>query len=137
MTAQPGRKARVQESTDEIVEFYMSLGYARGDVMRALDATTWVPGLASQVMEKLKSGEDLPSTWRGVWTQKDDRSLRTIMLAAAAEDDEPEPREDARERRKREKQREWLWNKHSREGVEMRIRFLETQDKARRVRFAA
>ena len=119
---------QTRETAEDIIEFYISLGYNRDDVICALDATTWVPGLASQVMEKLKSGEDLPSSWRGVWTEKDDRYLRTILA-------DHEPR-DAKERRRREKQRDWLNYKHSNEGVEMRVRFLETQDKGGRVRLA-
>ena len=116
---QPTPRARAKESPEDIIEFYMSLGYEYDDVVRALDATSWVPGLASQVMEMLKGGESLPSNWRGVWTQKDDESLRAVLA------DDDGAAQGVKERRKREKKQGKLENKHTREGIDMRIRFLE------------
>ncbi|RYO92025.1 hypothetical protein DL766_006619 [Monosporascus sp. MC13-8B] len=114
---QPSPKVLVKESPEDIIDFYMSLGYAHDIVVRALDATTWVPGLASQIMEMLKKGESIPSNWRGVWTKKDDE-----MLTAVYEDSEPQ---DAKEKRKRERQREKLERKHTITGMNMRVKFLD------------
>ncbi|RYP75796.1 hypothetical protein DL769_003752 [Monosporascus sp. CRB-8-3] len=114
---QPTPQVPVKESREDIIDFYMSLGYAHDIVVRALDATTWVPGLASQIMEMLKKGESIPSNWRGVWTQKDDE-----MLTAVYADSEPQ---DAKEKRKREKQRLKLERKHTRNCMDMRVKFLD------------
>ncbi|RYP90493.1 hypothetical protein DL770_003404 [Monosporascus sp. CRB-9-2] len=114
---QPNPQVLVKESREDIIDFYMSLGYAHDIVVRALDATTWVPGLASQIMEMLKKGESFPSNWQGVWTQKDDEMLRAVYA-----DSEPQ---DAKEKRKREKQREKLERKHTRKGMDMRVKFLD------------
>ncbi|RYP50863.1 hypothetical protein DL768_003698 [Monosporascus sp. mg162] len=124
----PSPQAPVKESREDIIDFYMSLGYAHDIVVRALDATTWVPGLASQIMERLKKGESFPSNWRGVWTQKDDE-----MLTAVYADSEPQ---DAKEKRKREKQRGKLERKHTLKGMDMRIKFLDATSLGRRIRFA-
>ena len=101
----------------------MSLGYEYDAVVQALDATPWVPGLAGQVMEKLKGGETLPANWRGVWTPKDDEALRGVL---ATTDDAVA--HGVKERRKREKKQAKLENKHTREGIEMRIRFLDKRE---------
>lgn len=114
---QPKPQVPVQELPQDVVDFYVSLGYAPDAVVRALDATTWVPGLASQLMEILKRGEALPANWRGVWTKKDDEALRLVR--------EGDPPQGAKEQRKREKQREKLEKKHTPEAMEMRARFLE------------
>ena len=120
---QPPPRARAKESPEDVIEFYMSLGYEYDDVVQALDATSWVPGLAGQVMEKLKGGETLPSNWRGVWTPKDDEALRAVL---ATTDDAVA--HGVKERRKREKKQAKLENKHTREGIEMRIRFLDKRE---------
>ncbi|KAK7744385.1 hypothetical protein SLS62_010174 [Diatrype stigma] len=126
--AKPQTPAR--ETPEDIIDFYMSLGYAQDVVVRSLDVTTWVPGLASQLMEMLKRGESLPTNWRGVWTQKDDEVLREV-----AADDQP-PRGDAKEQRKKEKRLERLEKKHTREGMDLRKAFLEARDREKRVKFA-
>ncbi|RYP09185.1 hypothetical protein DL764_001456 [Monosporascus ibericus] len=125
---QPNPQAPAKESLEEIIDFYMSLGYAHDIVVRALDATIWVPGLASQIMERLKKGEGFPSNWRGVWTQKDDQ-----MLTAVYAHSEPQ---DAKEKRKREKQREKLERKHTCKGMDMRVKFLGVTGLGRRMRSA-
>lgn len=129
-SAKPQLKTRApaKESLEDIVDFYMSLGYSQNVVVRSLDATTWVPGLASQLMEMLKRGESLPTNWRGVWTQKDDETLRAIST-----EDQPQ---NAKEKRKRDRQMEKLEKKHTREGMDTRAKFLETPGIGRRVRFA-
>ncbi|EMR66355.1 putative transcription factor protein [Eutypa lata UCREL1] len=129
-SAKPQLKTRApaKESLEDIVDFYMSLGYSQNVVVRSLDATTWVPGLASQLMEMLKRGESLPTNWRGVWTQKDDETLRAIST-----EDQPQ---NAKEKRKRDRQMEKLEKKHTREGMDTRAKFLETPAIGRRVRFA-
>ncbi|RYP24995.1 hypothetical protein DL765_000223 [Monosporascus sp. GIB2] len=124
---QPNPQVPVRESPEDIIDFYMSLGYAHDIVVRALDATTWVPGLASQIMEILKKGESIPSNWRGVWTKKDDE-----MLTAVYADSEPQ---DAKDKRKRERQREKLERKHTSKGMDMRVKFLDATGAGRRVRF--
>ncbi|RYP64657.1 hypothetical protein DL771_008670 [Monosporascus sp. 5C6A] len=130
LLAQPQQNPQVpaEESREDVIDFYMSLGYAHDIVVRALDATTWVPGLASQIMEMLRKGESFPSNWRGVWTQKDDE-----MLTAVYAESEPQ---DAKGKRKREKQREKLERKHTQRGMDMRVKFLDATGVARRMRFA-
>ncbi len=127
--ARPQQKPQspARDSHDDIIDFYMSLGYGQDVVIRALDSTNWVPGLASQVMETLKKGESLPSNWRGVWTQKDDEALRLIRADS--------PAQNTKEARKRDKQRGKLEKKHTREGMDMRIKFLEAIGIRRKVRF--
>lgn len=110
------------------VEHYESLGYTNETVVEALKSTTMTPGgLAGIVMESLKHGKGIPAHYEGVWTPRDDKSLRVIMAArrgdAAADTDEAQihQRDMAAKALKR------LKNKHGEEGIELRQKFLAAQ----------
>ncbi|KFA53124.1 hypothetical protein S40293_03158 [Stachybotrys chartarum IBT 40293] len=110
------------------VEHYESLGYTNETVVEALKSTTMIPGgLAGIVMESLKHGQGIPAHYEGVWTPRDDKSLRVIMAArrsdAAADTDEAQihQRDMAAKALKR------LKNKHGEEGIELRQKFLAAQ----------
>ncbi|ORY61397.1 uncharacterized protein BCR38DRAFT_411274 [Pseudomassariella vexata] len=102
----------------DIVEYYMSLGYPQHIARRSLDATSWNRGLAGEVMENLKKGNGLPTNWEGVWTERDDESLRLI--------DSVEPAKDQKEAKKRQKETKRLLTKHGEAHIALRRKWLNT-----------
>ncbi|KAI1452073.1 TRF2-interacting telomeric protein/Rap1 C terminal domain-containing protein [Annulohypoxylon moriforme] len=110
------RPIPVKETPDEVVDRFCSLGYPENIVLQALRATTWHLGDAGQVMEMLKRGEELPQRTRGVWTQRDDDSLKLVTS--------DEPPKDEKEERKRARAKKRLEAKHGTELMERRCMYL-------------
>ena len=107
-------------SVEEVVEHFMSLGYPQKIILYALKATTLKPGYPmTLVLEKLQNGEGIPEYHEGVWTARDDESLRFIidyekMVAGGAVNDE------RRMRKKAERELKRLTVKHKEDGVKER-----------------
>jgi hypothetical protein len=104
---------------DEIVEYWMSLGYSHDVARRSLEATTWEPGLAGRIMQILKNGEHIPTNWEGVWSQRDDEGLALV--------DSIEPPTGDKEARKRARAEARLMNKHGEERMTLRRKWLVTK----------
>ncbi|KAI0382269.1 TRF2-interacting telomeric protein/Rap1 C terminal domain-containing protein [Hypomontagnella monticulosa] len=105
-----------EETPEDVIDRFCSLGYPRRIVLQALRATTWRLGDAGQVMEMLKRGEELPQRTRGVWTQRDDDALKLISSN--------EPPKDEKEERKRARSQKRLEEKHGPESMELRRKYL-------------
>jgi len=109
---------------DEVMDFYMSLGYRQSHIIEAFKATlTW--GLAAVVMQELKEGRGIPANWEGVWTAGDDRDLRFVLevegeVQARRRSGEPPGREDRARARRAERARRRLETKHGRQRMEDR-----------------
>ncbi|KAI1758427.1 hypothetical protein F4782DRAFT_478100 [Xylaria castorea] len=110
------RPAPLKETPDDIIDYFVSLGYSQPIVLRSLKATSWIIGNAGQVMEMMKQGEPLPSRTTGVWTQRDDESLALVYSN--------EPPSDAKGEKKRAKEMERLQAKHGPEQIALRKRYL-------------
>lgn len=110
------RSSPPKETPDDIIDRFISLGYARDIVLRSLKATSWIVGNAGQVMEMLKQGEPLPERTTGVWTQRDDNALALVYSNT--------PPSDAKEEKKRAKELRRLHAKHGPEQISLRKRYL-------------
>ncbi|KAI1326573.1 hypothetical protein F5Y16DRAFT_227039 [Xylariaceae sp. FL0255] len=108
--------APVNETPQEIVDRFVSLGYHIDIVIRSLKATSWIVGNAGHVMEMLKQGDPLPQMTTGVWTQRDDDALRLVCSV-----EEPASEKD---RKKREREEKRLQAKHGAEQIEHRKWYL-------------
>ncbi|KAK6073865.1 transcription factor [Seiridium cupressi] len=104
------------EELGEVVEYWMSLGYSHDIARRSLEATTWEPGLAGRIMQLLKDGNPMPTNWEGVWTPRDDDSLRLVDSAKL-------PR-DEKEARKRARAADRIRDKHGEERLDLRRKWL-------------
>ncbi|KAK1989093.1 Rap1 Myb domain-containing protein [Colletotrichum cereale] len=73
-----------QESSDktaeleDLIDRFDTFGYARGDIITALNATSLCTPLAIDLLKHLKKYKELPNNWQGVWTTNDDRRLRRV-----------------------------------------------------------
>ncbi|KAI1826673.1 hypothetical protein F4861DRAFT_41032 [Xylaria intraflava] len=110
------RPSLIEETPDDIIDHFISLGYTRDTVLCSLRATSWIIGNAGQVMEMLQRGEPLPPRTTGVWTQRDDESLKLVYA------DNPPP--NAKEEKKRAKAKRRLQAKHGAEQIALRKRYL-------------
>ncbi|KAI0469080.1 TRF2-interacting telomeric protein/Rap1 C terminal domain-containing protein [Xylaria cf. heliscus] len=110
------RPSPPKETPDDIIDYFISLGYTRDIVLRSLKATSWIIGNAGQVMEMMKQGEPLPPRTTGVWTQRDDESLALVYSN--------EPPSDAKGEKKRAKEMKRLQAKHGPEQIALRKRYL-------------
>ncbi|XXG96168.1 hypothetical protein Hte_002447 [Hypoxylon texense] len=110
------RSTPAQETPEDVIDRFCSLGYPRNMVLQALRATTWRLGDAGQVMEMLKQGQELPQRTHGVWTQRDDDALKLVTSG--------EPARDEKEERKRARARKRLEEKHGAELMELRRKYL-------------
>lgn len=126
----PPRQAQISEPVngDEDIAhwigFYESLGYSHDIVIKALVATSMrTGGAAAQTMESLKQKQGLPTHMEGVWTQRDDNSLRLILST----DISKTPLDASAKRRVANSKREALRleNKHGKESMELRSQFLD------------
>lgn len=127
----PSRPSRPQRPTEEgasqsiseTIEFYEMFGYPRSIVVESLMRTTMTPGWpASYVMERLKAKEGVPTNIEGVWTDRDDKSLR---YADAVETRKATA--NTRELNKAKKELDRIVHKHTQERVDLRRQFLEAQ----------
>lgn len=112
----PRKSTRPQETPDDIIDHFVSLGYGRDIVLRSLKATSWVIGNAGQVMEMMKQGGPLPPRTTGVWTQRDDDALALVFSN--------EPPSDEKEEKKRAKEMRRLQAKHGAEQIALRKTYL-------------
>ncbi|KAI8955382.1 hypothetical protein F4801DRAFT_325765 [Xylaria longipes] len=110
------RPTTLKETPDDVIDYFVSLGYSRDIVLRSLKATSWIIGNAGQVMEIMKQGEPLPPMTTGVWTQRDDESLALVYSN--------EPPSDAKGEKKRAKEMKRLQAKHGPEQIALRKRYL-------------
>lgn len=120
LESSPPRKSPTppQETPDDVIDHFISLGYDREIVLRALKATSWIVGNAGQVMEMMKQGGTsiLPQRTTGVWTQRDDDALALVFS--------PQAPADEKEERKRAKEMRRLKAKHGDEQIRMRKTYL-------------
>jgi hypothetical protein len=114
----PKARSKAEELV-EVVEYWMSLGYSANMARQCLEATTWEPGLAGSLMQRLKGGEPIPTNWEGVWSPRDDQSLLLI--------DSAEPPKDDKEQKKRTKAMAKLMDKHGQERMNLRRQWLITK----------
>ncbi|POR38302.1 Telomeric repeat-binding factor 2-interacting protein 1 [Tolypocladium paradoxum] len=126
---QPAREQTSGERDDnqrqirEVVEYYESLGYPHRIVVEALKRTTMTPGgLAALVMQSLEDGDGVPTHHEGVWTDRDDKSLR-LVDSIQAEGESVEPKQ----RRRAKKEFDRLVAKHGLDRIELRRRFLDAE----------
>ncbi|KAI2628243.1 hypothetical protein GGS21DRAFT_528392 [Xylaria nigripes] len=110
------RPSSVQETPDDIIDHFISLGYTRNIVLRSLKATSWIISNAGQVMEMLKRGEPLPPRTTGVWTERDDDSLVLVYSDKSPSND--------KEKKKQEKEMRRLQAKHGAEQIALRKRYV-------------
>jgi len=129
------RDSHVTPSLSTIEEYmihYESLGYPRSIVKRALQATTMTPGgPAAFAMEHLNQRyKDLPSDIAGVWTDRDDRALRFVMLLSHDGQSLDREGKDRRERLLLERarmKRARLLEKHGRQRMKLREKWLNVK----------
>ncbi|KAI6778239.1 uncharacterized protein J7T54_004134 [Emericellopsis cladophorae] len=117
---------------EEYMTYYESLGYSRSIVKRALQATTMTPGgPAAFAMEHLNQRhKDLPSDIAGVWTERDDRALRFVMLLSHDGQSLDREGKDRRERLLLERarmKRARLLEKHGRQRMKLREKWLNVK----------
>ena len=98
-------------------------------MIKALKATTLVPGEAGIVMESLINGEGIPSHHEGVWIKKDDDGLALVMTTDFASFTKDPDAVDERRRAARERKR--LEHKHGLQRMDARWKFLEDWDSTR------
>ena len=123
---------KVKDNRDEIkkwVEHYQSLGYSHKIVVEGLERTTMTLGLASHVMQCLKDGQGVPSHYEGIWTDRDDKSLR--LVDSVDPQHEPVTSEEQRQMRRAKKESDRIMKKHGVERMEDRRRFLAAQESMR------
>lgn len=91
-----------------------------------MKCTTLTPGgLASYVMQNLRDGNGVPTHTLGIWTTRDDNSLRLVDSAEAAGDRAKAQAAQLLQKAKKESDR--LIRKHGLDGVELRRKFLEAE----------
>ncbi|KAK2049228.1 hypothetical protein LZ31DRAFT_488999 [Colletotrichum somersetense] len=114
-----------QESLDktaeleDLIDRFGTFGYAREDVITALNATSLCTPLATDLLKHLKKHNELPNNWQGVWTTNDDKRLRRVDGG----DSEAGP-----DRAKLQKYWNYLVKKHTRERIQRRREFLAYLD---------
>ncbi|KZL84980.1 transcription factor [Colletotrichum incanum] len=114
-----------QESADktaeleDLIDRFDTFGYARKDIITALNATSLCTPLATDLLKYLKKHKELPSNWQGVWTANDDKRLRRV------DDGDLEAETD---RPKLQKYWDYLVKKHTLERIERRREFLAYLD---------
>ncbi|EFY91307.1 transcription factor Rap1, putative [Metarhizium acridum CQMa 102] len=107
----------------ECTEFYEALGYPRAIVIESLMRTTMTPGWPMiSLLEKLQNEEGVPSNYEGIWTDRDDKSLRYADAIEARKSSA-----STRELNKAKKELDRIVHKHTQEAVDLRRRFLRAQ----------
>ncbi|TWU73024.1 hypothetical protein ED733_000737 [Metarhizium rileyi] len=107
----------------DCAEYYESLGYSRSIVIESLMRTTMTPGWpTSLLLEMLSNKEGVPSNYEGIWTDRDDKSLRYADAIEARKFSA-----STRELNKAKKELDRIVHKHTPEAVDLRRRFLQAQ----------
>ncbi|KID77924.1 Homeodomain-like protein, partial [Metarhizium brunneum ARSEF 3297] len=107
----------------ECTEFYEALGYPRPIVIESLMRTTMTPGWPmTSLLEKLHNKEGVPSNYEGIWTDRDDKSLRYADAIEARKSSA-----STRELNKAKRELDRIVRKHTQEAVDLRRRFLRAQ----------
>lgn len=121
----PGPATGANSNTNllDIVDRFMSMGYPQAIVIRALKATSLVPGEAGLVMESLMAGKELPSHHEGIWTKRDDESLKLVNSTDLTRLTRHPDEVDAKRRAVRERKR--LELKHGLDRMRARTEFLK------------
>ncbi|KAG6010914.1 hypothetical protein E4U21_002584 [Claviceps maximensis] len=116
-------EAEQSQSLQECVDYYEGLGYSRPIVMESLNRASLRPGWpATFLMERLKNNEKIPSNVEGIWTDRDDQSLRFADHVRARWQGATQ-----REKDKAKKELDRLIKKHTEEDVDLRRRFFLAQ----------
>ncbi|KZL71435.1 transcription factor (Rap1 Myb domain-containing protein) [Colletotrichum tofieldiae] len=116
-----------QESADktaeleDLIDRFDTFGYAREDIITALNATSLCTPLATDLLKYLKKHKELPNNWQGVWTANDDKRLRRVDDGGL---------EDGPDRPKLQKYWDYLVKKHTQERIERRREFLAYLEEA-------
>ncbi|KAK2603504.1 hypothetical protein QQS21_004273 [Conoideocrella luteorostrata] len=124
---QPLRPNRVEPAEEgfsqnirDCVEYYEALGHSRPIVIESLHRTTLTPGWpATLLFDMLKSKQGIPQNMEGVWTDRDDKSLRYAGYVESRKSTA-----NTRERNKAKKELDRIVHKHGEAGVELRRRYL-------------
>jgi hypothetical protein len=121
---------REPETVEDWIEYYQSFGYSHSTIVKAMNATTLVPGSPiTTVLESLSAGTGIPSHHEGIWTERDDNSLRLIMSKSPSElQKQPSDPLEQQQHKKIQREINRLDNKHGAERMELRWRFLKTKD---------
>ena len=124
----PRRDMPKLDTIEGWIEHYQSMGYPLHVVVTALNATTLTPGgLASHVMESIISKQGIPTHHEGVWTDRDDRSLRIVDAIGEMGRDAADAEEHQALRKAN---REWkrLVNKHGEAAADLRRQYLRAKE---------
>ena len=131
---QPVESAAASDSFQGTVEHFMSLGYPEKLVLTALKSTSLKQGYPTTVvLEKLQKGEGIPEYHEGVWTAKDDESLRYIISYEKLMEEGSAQHggvvdDERKMRRKVERENKRLTVKHGQEGIELRRKYFKMWD---------
>ncbi|KAK2031441.1 Rap1 Myb domain-containing protein [Colletotrichum zoysiae] len=119
--AVPDSQESLDKTTEleDLIDRFGTFGYAREDVVTALNATSLCTPLATDLLKHLKKHKELPNNWQGVWTTNDDKRLRRVDGG----DSEAGP-----DRAKLQKYWNYLVKKHTRERIQRRREFLAYLD---------
>lgn len=121
------RRQSKEDVLSDLIQHYESLGYAHTTVVEGLRRTTMTPGLATVVMESLRAGQGVPTHHEGIWTDRDDVGLRLVQETVDMDVDVKE-KEVMRARRKARRARDRLQDKHGKERMALRIKYLQAND---------
>lgn len=114
-----------RKEIEECIEYYESLGYSHNTVVEGLKRTTMHPGgLASLVMESIKSGQGVPSNYEGIWTDRDDQDLHLVDSVGVDLENTPSDAQEAPSHKKAKRALERLNKKHRPQRVQLRREFL-------------
>ena len=118
------------EKISQCIEHYESLGYAYNIVVRGLRSTTMTPGgQAAMAMQSLKDGQGIPSHHEGIWTTRDDNSLRLVdSVRTQAASSTLEERQAVV---KAKKDLDRLVKKHGLNRIDLRRKFLTAEEEMR------
>lgn len=108
----------------ETIERFISMGYAKPIALKALKATTLVPGEAGLVMESLMRGDGIPSHHEGIWTERDDEALELVNSVGSIKVARSPAEVELKRRVTKERTR--LLAKHGIERIEARTEFLKS-----------
>ncbi|KAK7223470.1 hypothetical protein V2G26_011473 [Clonostachys chloroleuca] len=111
------------------VEHYQSLGYTHAMVVKAMTATTMTPGcLTAHALESLSAGNGIPKNTEGIWTDRDDKALRSLMSLGERIEDEPTDAGEHQVLQKALRERRRLLHKHGQQRMDQRELLLQASD---------